>query len=463
MTDLHCYRIFLVSALLTLAGCPKPPPAQVNQPATVAPLRVMVVDDPPLATALAREWLAHTESKVELVEKTAKEAAAAEQLPVDVVIYPPTLLGQFASRDLLLPLEESALNDSAYERDNIIPALKDIEATWGRRTFAVPLGSPQLVMFYRADLLPEGTPPPQTWEEYATLVEKFQKEPGDLKQISTEPLAEGWAARLLLARAAAAALHRDQLSPLWNLETMEPLIAGPPFVRALEQLTKNNRGSSEKLLTPGKCFEKFQAGECLFAIGWPGNTASGQSVLKENQIGLQHLPGSAEMFQPTTGQWEPTEKSESFHVPLFSTAGRVASVTRASAQPRLATQFILWLGGPTVSSRVSATSSATTLFRSSQLKGDQWQAATGARGVLSQYGESLFSQPAAGRRFVMPRIPGSDEYLAALDHAVLAAVQEERPAEEALKKVAEEWRAITNRRGVSQQQRALRRSLGLGD
>ena len=41
---------------------------------------------------------------------------------------------------------------------------------------------------------------------------------------------------MLLARAAAYAKHRDQYSALFNVETMEPLVAGPPFVHALEEL-----------------------------------------------------------------------------------------------------------------------------------------------------------------------------------------------------------------------------------
>jgi ABC-type glycerol-3-phosphate transport system substrate-binding protein len=160
MKDLRRYRSLLAAGwwlgcvLAISAGCPKPPPPARSSNATQeTPLRVMVVDDPPLAAALSREWLAHTETKVELVEVTAEKAAAASQLPVDVVIYPPALLGQFATADLLLPLDESALSDPAYARDEILPVLKSLETTWGRRTLAVPLGSPQLVLWYRADLL----------------------------------------------------------------------------------------------------------------------------------------------------------------------------------------------------------------------------------------------------------------------------------------------------------------------
>ena len=83
--------------------------------------------------------------------------------------------------------------------------------------------------------------------EYAASLDMFAEKPNavgdDVKawQPTAEPLATGWAARLLLARAAASALHRDQLSPLWNLDNFAPLITGPPWVRALEELAADNR------------------------------------------------------------------------------------------------------------------------------------------------------------------------------------------------------------------------------
>lgn len=481
MKDLRRYRSLLAAGfvlgcvLAISAGCPKPPPPARSSNATQeTPLRVMVVDDPPLAAALSREWLAHTETKVELVEVTAEKAAAASQLPVDVVIYPPAMLGQFATADLLLPLDENSLSDPAYARDEILPVLKSLETTWGRRTLAVPLGSPQLVLWYRADLLAQqNLLPPKTWQDYAAAVEKFADKPPALQpevehwQATAEPLAAGWAAKLLLARAAASALHRDQLSPLWKLEKLEPLIAGPPWVRALEQLVADNLAGKQerKLLSPVECLAKFQAGECAFAIGWPGaGKKNSAPLLKAEQIGVTQLPGSAEVFQPTTTQWESVAADESIHVPLLGSSGRVASVTRASAQPQVATQFVLWLSGPTVSGRVAAISSATTVFRTSHFRsGGTWQAPAAVQSRLPAYGELLFTQPEAGRRFSLPRIPGEQEYLAALDNAVLSAVQGNQPAAAALQQAADEWQAITTRRGVSAQQRALRRSLGLSD
>jgi ABC-type glycerol-3-phosphate transport system substrate-binding protein len=432
----HCLILLVWALGLSNTGCDGG--LRRHGPPQVAPppqnLRVMVVDDPALGAAIQREWLAHTENQVEVVDVSAEKAAAAQQLPADVVIYAPALLGQFGAADLLLPLDDAALAAPEYARDDVLPLLRTQEETWGRRTMAVPLGSPQLVLFYRADLLRQhNLQPPRTWKEYAELVEKFAEKPAGNDEIESwqptaEPLAEGWAARLLMARAASSALHRDQLSPLWNLENLDPLIAGPPWVRALEELAADNRRSNPepKLLTPVECFAKFQAGECALAITWPSAVPDSPAPqLQPEQVGLTLLPGSSEVFQPLAGKWEPVADGEPLHVPLLGISGRVASVSRASSQPRLATQFVLWISGPTASGRISPLSPATTVFRRSHFQNaNTWQAPAAIREQLSAYGELLNSVQSHPRRFLSPRIQGQQEYLASLDAAVLAVVRE---------------------------------------
>ena len=63
-----------------------------------------------------------------------------------------------------------------------------------------------------------------------------RKGQGGDKYGTVEPLARGWAGLVLLARAAAYAKERDNYTTLFDEKTLEPAIAGPPFVRALEEL-----------------------------------------------------------------------------------------------------------------------------------------------------------------------------------------------------------------------------------
>lgn len=475
----HCFHprigffsLVAILPLLVATGCPKPPPPAPPVKA-VASLRVMVVDDLPLADNLAREWLAHTERPLEVVQITADKAATAEQLPVDVVIYPPALLGQFATHDQLLPLDDATLAEPGYERADILPLDRTQLTQWGQRTVAVPLGSPQFVLLYRADLLDAlGLSPPETWQDYAALVEKLKDKPAEATaadgkwQATAEPLAEGWGAKLLMARAASGAVHRDQLSPLFDLDKHEPLIASEPWQRALEELVAAQAGrpTDAPLLTPAACQETFLAGECALAITWPQQLdQQPASPLMPEQVGIAALPGSREAFNPSTKTWEPLREGESSYVPLIGFEGRLVSVTKASSQPRDAIAFALWLSGPKASGRIAPRSRATTVFRASHFRaGAGWQAPTAAP-QLAPYGELLATAQDHPRRLLALRVPGNAEYLAALDAAVLAAVRGEKSAADSLANVADQWRTISKARGISAQQRALRMSLGLGD
>jgi hypothetical protein len=243
--------------------------------AAPAELHLTVVDDPELAKSIARlrgEWKAQTGSELSVQGLSADEAATAQKLDADAVIYSPALLGMLAERKLIRPLSQAWLAGDPLEAADLLPPLDSLQFTWDGQPYAVPLGSPVLVLLYRPDLFEQfGKQPPRTWQEYQQLADFFSdpkkfksQERGrntdaDDRRISepwsgtVEPLAPGWAGRMLLARAAAYAKHRDYFSVLFDRETMEPLIAGPPFVRALTELvaaTKTEPKNADSLTPP---------------------------------------------------------------------------------------------------------------------------------------------------------------------------------------------------------------------
>src|SRR5690606_19671643 len=110
------------------------------------------------------------------------------------------------------------------------------ETRWGETSYAVTFGSPQLVLMYRADLFQSlQLSPPKTWDEYQTMVKKLAAQRPAAADWSpvVEPLGEAWRGEILIARAAAYARHRAHYSTFMNYIDLEPLIAGPPWQRAL--------------------------------------------------------------------------------------------------------------------------------------------------------------------------------------------------------------------------------------
>ncbi len=469
-------QFFAVLAAITLAvGCrPDSPESTSNtsKPTEQSPLRVLVVDDEPLGEAIARQWIARTESKIDVQHATYERIASAQRLPADVVVFPSSLLGQLAERGLIAPIPSETLRGGEFDERDVFGQVRMAEVRWGRQPAAVPLGSPQLLLAYREDLFEAlDLQPPETWEDYQHLVEQlrdpnalgdFKPESPEAWQPTAEPLAPGWASRLLLARAAAYVTHRDQVAALFHPDTMAPLIAEPPFVQALEELASANKGQPERL-TAAQTLEQLAAGKAGLAIGFPEAVAVSSSKSETlTKLRFAPLPGSAKIYNFPVGEWESRRDGEPTRAALVGIPGRQAAVSASAKQGQAALNFLVWLSSGEISGRTSPTSPATAPFRKSQLaETGRWlgledQSANSCAGALEQ---SLSQQ----RSVMSLRIPGNQEYLAALDEAVEAVVAGKQPSAEALKSAADKWEQITDRLGRDKQQLAYRRSLNVAD
>jgi multiple sugar transport system substrate-binding protein len=466
-----------VASCMLLAGCPSkpaPPTANATGAATTQRLVLLVADDPQLGQAIAREWRGRTEQEVTVRDISLAELAAASRLPGDAVIFPCGLIGQLAERGLIVPIDNATLEDADFNYRDIFDLVRLREIRWGRRTLAVPLGSPQLLLAYRSDLFEKaGLSPPADWKQYQQAIARLADRAalGDLApaaaerwRATTEPLAAGWAGQLLLARAAAYALHRDQFSPLFRFDSLTPLIDQPPYIRALEELVAAAKTGEfgQQHLSPTQAIDELKAGHCAMAIGWPGPQGDEHAAANQTKLGFAMLPGATQTYRFATKSWETRGEDESPHVPLLSISGRMAAVSASSADPRRAENFIVWLAGREVSQQISPQSPATTLFRQSQLAASsRW---TGSLSPASsrQFAEVLAESLSLPRSFPGLTLPGRLDYLSALDQAVEQAI-DGTPANEALAAAARQWSAITEKLGRDGQRRASVRSLGQAD
>ena len=461
----------------SLLGCPGPRTvpgdrADLRDPtsAPAPPLAVLVVDDPALGPAIARQWRAQTEETLEVQEISSAGVEQAHRLPADVIIFPVGLLGTLAQRGLIQPLPPALLESPTFDARDIFDAVRLAQMRWGRQTVAVPLGLPQLLLVYRADLLEKlGAAPPADWAEYQKLVAQLADRAalgdaaslGDAPwQATIEPLAAGWAGQLLLARAAAYALHREQFSALFRFETMEPLIAQPPYVRALEELVASSRAGGFAALrhTPQEAMAAVCQGRCAMAITWAGPQTPAPTLPRGGQIEFALLPGSRQAYRFATRSWEARQAEEEPYVPLLSVEGRLAAVGTSARHVARAQTLVLWLAGPQASAQVGPHSPHTTLFRASHLG-----SATRWTGELPPQAARRYAQ-VLQQTLQLPRtlpgltIPGRARYLAALDQAVWAAL-EGTPPRQALATAAQRWEEITAELGREAQRKASAASL----
>jgi ABC-type glycerol-3-phosphate transport system substrate-binding protein len=284
-----------------------------------------------------------------------------------------------------------------------------------------------------------------------------------------EPLGKGWAAAMLLSRVAAYTAHRENDSTLFHIETMQPLIDKPPFVRALRELTAASAlGPAEATdYDPATVRRAFWEGKCGLAVTWPTAAVEKKSAPKTAAaaslpVAFAEMPGSSESYSFPDKTWEPRAEDDEPHVPLLAFAGRMGVVSRESKSADAAFQLLAWLSGDRWSELVSPVTPATTLFRKSHLKNPQLWVESQVRGsAAAQYGSLVEKILSRSQRLLVPRIPGQAEYLAALDEAVREAVRGRKGPEEALSGAAGRWQQITDRLGRVPQKRAYWRSLGL--
>jgi ABC-type glycerol-3-phosphate transport system substrate-binding protein len=454
---------------------------------------------------LKGEWKAQTGSTLQVDQAARLDLAGTAPPEADAVLAGSSQLAELAARSWIVFMPQGMLDERGEAGSGTAKAgprqggwtevftlLRAREAVWGGATVAVPFGSPVLTLYYRADLLEKlGARPPRTWTEYQKLAKLLEDRaklgelappPGSPWSGAMEPLGPGWAGTMLLARAAPYATHRANYSALFQIDTMEPLIDGPPFVRALEeQVAALGSNSGEQLRSdPTTVRRAFWAGRCGMAVTWPSAAEKGRpqtsEVSKTSEVsgtgsmpasheirlGLVELPGSMDVYNIAPQAWESRRPEEDPHVPLLGIAGRLGTVTTCCASPETAFRLLFWLSSQQWNRQVSAISPATTLFRQSDMRFPQaWTEAEIPPATAAQY--ALLTQQTLSRQqwtFAL-RIPGRGEYLAVLDDAVQQAIRGQQKPQEALRQAKTRWRDITSRLGLDRQRDAYRRSLGL--
>lgn len=472
--------VLVVCLTFGLSGCgPHSDPAEEPDDKAVPPsrMKVIVVDDGPFASALEQLWKARIENELQLQQLTSADLEKAKQLNADIVIFPSDKLGLLAERRLIAAPSEEGSPEAARASTDVFELQRRVEVLWGNSVMAYSFGSPQLVLMYRADLFVAAKlTPPITWAEYAELLPRLARDQlgaaapveGQAWSATIEPLGKGWGGKMLLARTAAYATHPSQFSTLFDCETMQPLIAGPPFQRALEELKAATQHGPANFTeqTPETARQALLAGEAAMVLTWPSRaTSTGKALTTTDgvQIGFAELPGGETVFNFAEKLWTPKKPSESAErVPLLAVAGRLASVTHNARRPREAAEILQLLTGREWSNQIAPASVATTAFRKSQLNDlKRWVDEGLAPEAVKLYGDVLVSTQSRSADMSCLRIPGAQRYMEVLDDAVARACQGTTAPAEALTEVATAWQKITEELGLESQRKAYLHSLGL--
>jgi hypothetical protein len=205
----------------------------------------------------------------------------------------------------------------------------------------------------------------------------------------------------LLAEAAPTAISKERLGVLFDSDTMKPRIAEPAFVDALSRLAQSNNGNKS-------------AG--------PTNAVS---------------------------------------IPVLGYSDRLIAVTTSSRNAASAFKLLEWLAQPDTSSQLARGGDGMMPVRRSLASSPLWYNPSLSAGERADLGKTLEAALSQRDCLLIPRMPGVDAYLAALDQAVTDAVFDGASPQAVLEKAAQRWEQITDSHGREAQREAYLKHLGI--
>jgi len=445
------------------AGCDSAPSSPVAtspprpQPAAATQLALAILDLPRLAdsAALLRgEWAERTAGALAVSRVEAAEEAPAALAAADVAIFPPHRLGALVAQGRLRPVRQSVRDDPAYAWNDLFGACEE-ETAVGGAVYALPLGSPPLMLVARADwMAQENLQAPWAWSR---LEEALARQPADRRfLVPDDELAPALA---LLARSAAWVWSSRRPEALFDADAMTPRIADAPYVAALERL------QAVATLVPADpgggpswaaAVARLRRGAGLATCGWPGVDRDEPPAENPHAVRCLALPGDGRAFDFGSRAWE--QAGVEGPPQILGAAGAMAGVLQGSRNAVAAFQLAAWLTSGERAVQLSTAGSETTWFRASQrVDRSRWIGPVPDPDAAAAMERILVEQPV----WRLPRIPGQRRYLALLSRGVTAVVRGDASPAESLRHVAEQWDELTDALGRSAQRSAYRRDLGL--
>ena len=435
------------------------------------------------------DWEKETGGKVELITAPFAElytkmysSFALKAKAYDIVIYCSGWLGDFASNNFLLSLDDFIKKDTRIDWTDVLTVYRERVAAWGPTVFGIPLDGDSHMCYYRKDAI-ENTEyqkrfaekygysltPPRTWEQYRDIAEFFHgwdwDGDGRIEYGAVEFMRKGGQSSwLFFSRAAAYVSIPGQHGLFFNPDTMDALVDSPGHVKALKDWIEILKFGYPGMIgfDSGEVRTIYHLGETCLGIDW-GDIGvlsdTGPESKVRGKVGYTILPGATSVWDYRKAKWIgfPIENA----APYLAFGGWVGSVDVNSPNKEAAYDFLSYLSSPDIS-YIDVTTPETGFnpYRKSHFaKLDRWYK-FGFVNPAAYLGaiESTIAHPNVQ---VDLRIPGTAEYMEALETEITKALAGEKTAEKAMADVAKEWNRITEKLGKDKQKKYFRESLGM--
>ena len=382
--------------------------------------------------------------------------------------------------DYLEPIPDKMLDSPQYQ--DVLPHYKRV-ASWGKVAYQVPVDGDRHYLQYRKDLLDDqrykkaflketGKPlrVPQTWPELYDIARFFhgrilanpninglQSTISGLVEVTVSDALLG---NQFIKRAAPYAKHPDVKDGFYfDLQTMQPLINTPGFVRALEDFiaAQDLYPSGGEHMSFPEVIQAFGRGDAVFSDSWddPFIQAMEKGSPLHNKVGATLSPGSREVWNRDTGQWD--HFPDVNYVP-YIVYGWTSAVARSSLHKQAAFDFLgFYANRKNHQDDLLIGRFGMNPFRYSDLDESFWIKRAGwSPAVAHSYVETLRKMNQSSNKVLDLRIHRGQEYVYILSVGVYRALTGRDTPQAALDEVARRWDRLTRRIGIDKQREAYR-------
>jgi hypothetical protein len=172
-------------------------------------------------------------------------------------------------------------------------------------------------------------------------------------------------------------------------------------------------------------------------------------------------PALAALFQSDVGSQSQDQGGKPVLVLGFG--DRMASVTTATRNAASAFKLLAWLASADVSSQLARAEIGSQPARKSLSSSASWYDPALTEAERRPVGKNLQAALEGNDALIVPRIPGVDEYLAALDEAMNQVALDGVKSEDAFKQAAAKWEQITDAHGRDAQRQAYLKHLNVNE
>jgi multiple sugar transport system substrate-binding protein len=396
------------------------------------------------------------------------------QQAYDVLFFASLWLGDFNS--YLAEVPQAYQDVSGMQ--SVTQTYKGV-ATWNGKMLNYTMDGDRHYLKYRSDIFsnPEmqalfkektgrDLTVPATWEEYNEVAAVFNNMDWDgdgAPNFGTADLMFS----AFISRVAAYAKHPDVKGGFFfDLETMEPLVNTPGWVKGLEMFV-----DAQKSMPPGGTsfglgdeIFSFGGGQTLMSYSW--DDAFIQAMQEDspirNKVAAAPLPGATEVWNRTTGQWD---KFDTPNTAPYVTWGWSSAVAAGSENQDMAFDYLCFFSNEANTlADLQIGRFGVNPYREAHFDPAFYETELGWDvNTATTYTDTLKAIDSGQNQVFDLRVPGVGEFMSSLAAGVARAQSGEATAQEALDGVAVEWKAIVDRIGVDRVRDAYANVVALED